>query len=352
TEEGHDVVMTPNSHCYFDHYQGPQDDEPLAWGGYLPLSKVYTFDPIVESMTAEQAKHVLGGQANLWTEYMSTSAQLEYMIYPRVAALSEAVWSTKDNRRWDDFANRVESLLDRYSQMDINYAKSAYLISADADMDIVDMTVGITLENELPKSDIRYSINGGELTKYIEPVQLKETTNIQAVLFKNDEPIGKEFNKTINFHKAVGKKIKYKTPFHKSYQGAGEYGMVNTIRGTKNFHDGQWQAWLGEDMEATIDFGSTNKVSTVSVGVLESQGPGIYHPTGIEVYTSTDGNSFEKIAEVKRAYKPSGIPELKDFILTFEEQQATHVRVKVVSLKKHPLNGGTVWLFVDEILVE
>jgi hexosaminidase len=313
---------------------------------------VYQFDPVVESMTSDQAKHVLGGQANLWTEYMPTSAQLEYMIYPRIAALSEAVWSTKDNRSWDDFANRVESLFDRYDKMDINYAKSAYLISADADMDIVNKTVGITLENELPKSDIRYSLNGGELIKYSEPVQLKKTTKVQAILFKNDEPIGKQYDKTIKFHKAVGKKIEFKTPFHKSYQGAGEYGMVNTIRGTKNFHDGKWQAWLGEDMEAVIDLNSTMQVSTVTVGALESQGPGIYHPTGIEVLTSNDGISFTKIEEVKRAYKSNGTPELKDFVLTFKEQQATHVKVKVESLKKHPINGGTVWLFIDEILVE
>lgn len=352
TEQGHDVVMTPNSHCYFDHYQGPQDDEPLAWGGYLPLSKVYDFEPVVENMTTEQSKHVLGGQANLWSEYVPTTSQSEYMIYPRVAALSEAVWSTKENRNWNNFADRIESLFTRYDNIGINYAKSSYLIAAKAEMNIENKAVGITLNNELPQSDIRYSLNGGELVKYSDPIQLKETTNLKATLYKNDQPLGKEFDKTIKFHKAVGKKIAFKMPYHKNYKGAGEYGMVNTIRGTKNFHDGQWQAWLGEDMEATIELGSLSRMSQVTVGTLESQGPGIYHPIGIEVYTSKDGKYYNKSAEVKRAYKSNGTPELKEFVLAFEEHEATYVKIKVLSLKKHPINDGTVWLFVDEILVE
>ena len=96
-EQGHDVIMTPGTHCYFDHYQGPQNEEPLAIGGYTPLSKVYEFDPVVDSMTPEEAKHVLGGQANLWAEYIPTTKQSEYMIFPRLAAMAEALWSPKES---------------------------------------------------------------------------------------------------------------------------------------------------------------------------------------------------------------------------------------------------------------
>ncbi len=351
-EHGHDVVMTPNSHCYFDHYQGPQDDEPLAIGGYLPLSKVYTFDPVVESMTPDQAKHVLGGQANLWSEYIPTTSHSEYMIYPRLAALAEAVWSSKKNRNWDHFAGRIETMFERYDQLGINYSKSAYLIAADAEMDMESKTVGIKLKNELPGSDIRYSVNGSAVTPYTEPIQLTETTTIKASLYKNDQPVGKEFNKTIKFHKAVGKKITFKTPYHNKYQGSGEYTMVNALRGTKNFGDGQWQAWLGEDMEATIELGDATDVSKVTVGVLESQGPGIYHPTGIEVYVSNGGKKYTKVADTSRPYAANGTPELKDFELSFDKTSATHIKVKVISLKKHPYQNGSVWLFVDEILVD
>ena len=108
-KQGHDVIMTPTSHCYFDHYQGPINDEPLAWGGYTPLSKVYKFDPVVDEMTKEEAKYVLGGQANLWSEYIPTKKQSQYMIYPRLAALSETLWSPKELRNWDDFSSRTVS---------------------------------------------------------------------------------------------------------------------------------------------------------------------------------------------------------------------------------------------------
>ena len=96
--QGHDVVMTPNSHCYIDYYQGPMDQEPLAIGGYLPLSKVYSFNPVPEELSADAAKHILGGQANLWTEYVPDLKHAEYMTFPRIAALAEAVWSPKEVR--------------------------------------------------------------------------------------------------------------------------------------------------------------------------------------------------------------------------------------------------------------
>src|SRR5690606_10316540 len=124
----------------------PQNEEPLAWGGYIPLSKVYQFDPIVESMTPEQAKHVLGGQANLWAEQLKTEAQSQYMIFPRLAALSEAVWSPKESRNWDDFSKRILSLFKRYDYLGINYAKSAFLVMEDVKIDMESKEVSVVLK--------------------------------------------------------------------------------------------------------------------------------------------------------------------------------------------------------------
>ncbi len=353
--QGHDVVMTPGTHCYFDHYQGPQNEEPLAIGGYLPLNKVYKFDPVVESMTEEEAKHVLGGQANLWAEYIPTTSHSEYMIYPRLAALSETVWSPKKLRDWDDFSARILPMFKRYEYLGINYAKSAYLITANTKINMENKSVELQLKNEFPKSDIRYTLNGDKLTKdaekYLTPIQLTETTTIKASLFKNNQPIGKELIKTIKFHKGVGKQVSYKEIYNDKYKGAGEFGMVNTLRGTKNFHDGQWQAWLDKDMEVTIDLENETKINTVTVGSMENQGPGIYYPTAIEVFVSTDGKVFEKVGETKRDYVKSSNSELKDFQLTFEEKTAKYVKVKAICLNKVP-NGGSAWLFIDEILID
>jgi hexosaminidase len=132
-KQGHDVVMAPNSFVYLDYYQGPKRKEPLAIGGYLPLKTVYSFNPIPKKLDAEEAKHILGAQANLWTEFVPDLKHAEYMIFPRIAALAEAVWSQKEVRNWDDFTRRIQLFMKRYDQMGINYSKSGYDITPKPD---------------------------------------------------------------------------------------------------------------------------------------------------------------------------------------------------------------------------
>ena len=129
-KQGHDVVMTPGQPCYFDHYQGPKEEEPLAIGGFNPLNKVYEFNPVPKELDAEAAKHILGGQANLWTEYVPNIKHAQYMTFPRIAAMAEALWSPKEVKNWDDFYRRIQLFTKRYDQMGINYAKSAFKGSA------------------------------------------------------------------------------------------------------------------------------------------------------------------------------------------------------------------------------
>ena len=355
SEAGHDVVMTPNSHCYFDYYQGDQDAEPLAWGGNLPLSKVYQFDPVVEGMSEEQAKHVLGGQANLWTEYVPTNDQAEYMTYPRLAALAEAVWSSKDNRNWDDFSNRVSSLFERYGIMGVNYAKSAYQVTTETSVNTENAVISIALKSEFPNADIRFTVDGSDISsaseKYTTPIGVKNTTTIKAQVFKEDQPIGALYEKTITYHKAVGKPVNYINKYHDSYQGAKELGMVNVVRGSKNFHDGQWQGWLGDDMELVIDMESPTELEKISVGALENQGSGIYFPIQVEVFLSDDGKTFRSAGIVKRDYAANNGSELKDFLIETERQTARYIKVKATNLGTPPTGGGS-WMFIDEVVVE
>ncbi|MGC1630952.1 MAG: family 20 glycosylhydrolase [Gelidibacter sp.] len=353
-KQGHDVVMTPAEFCYFDYYQGPQNLEPLAWGGYVPLSKVYQFDPVVETMTPEQAKHVLGGQANLWAEQLKTEASSQYMIFPRLAALSEAVWSPKASKDWDDFSVRITSLFKRYDYLGINYAKSAYLVMEDVKMDLDTKEVSVALKNEFTDADIRYTLNDDKLSdkaiKYTEPLKINTTTEIHASLFKDDKPIGVPFNTTVQFHKAIGKKVTYKVVYDDRYQGEGEFGLTNTLRGTKNFSDGHWQAWLGKDMEAVVDLGEETSIHEVIVGTLENQGPGIYFPIEVSVSVSNDGKNYKEVGVEKRAFAKNPSFDLKEFKVSFEEQSVRYVKVVAKNLKTIQ-SGGDVWLFVDEILI-
>lgn len=118
---GHDVVMAPTSHTYFDYYQGPAEKEPLAIGGYVPLEKVFQYDPIPKAIDADKARHVLGVQAQLWGEYIPNPQHLEYMAYPRAAALAEVGWSPKPSKDYKDFLTRLHSHVQRLKIMQINY---------------------------------------------------------------------------------------------------------------------------------------------------------------------------------------------------------------------------------------
>jgi hexosaminidase len=128
-KHGNQVIMTPGSHCYFDHYQGDEATEPLAFGkgkNYgITLQKVYTFDPTPKELTPDQAKLIMGGQANVWSEFLPTTSQVEYMVYPRALAMSECLWSNADAKNYEFFQQKVHGQYDRMSRYGINFSKSA-----------------------------------------------------------------------------------------------------------------------------------------------------------------------------------------------------------------------------------
>jgi hexosaminidase len=117
----HDVIMTPTDFCYFDYGQGDPAYEPLNIGGYLPLEKVYSFEPVPKELTADEARYIIGGQANVWTEYLETPAAVEYMAVPRMLALSEVLWSQKETRNFADFQRRLNAVLPRLDKQNVNY---------------------------------------------------------------------------------------------------------------------------------------------------------------------------------------------------------------------------------------
>lgn len=120
-QSGHDVVMAPNSHTYFDHYQADPNNEPLAIGGFLPLEKVYSYNPIPDVLTEEQKAHVLGVQAQVWTEYILNPESVEYMAFPRVCALSEVAWTEPSRKEYADFYSRLQEHLRRLKFLDVDF---------------------------------------------------------------------------------------------------------------------------------------------------------------------------------------------------------------------------------------
>lgn len=347
-EQGHQVVLT--SDCYIDQYQGSPDNEPLAIGGYLPLSKIYNYSLHKDELTQEQQKQILGSQANLWAEYIPNEKHSEYMIFPRLLALAEIVWTPQEMKNWNNFMNRVQKLLPRLELMNINYSKSMYQVSSKIENQ--DNKVIITLHSELPEADIRYSLNGdlSKAQKYTQPIEIKETTTIKSAVFFNEKPNEVVYSDTIVFHKAIGKKATYNPEYHKSYQGQGNETLTNIVRGTKNFHDKQWLAWLVDDASVIIDLEEDTEIEKVIVGAMENQGSGIYFPTKIDLLVSVDGKNYTKIGEVSHPHTSNGYAVLKDFKFDFEKQKARFVKLEIQNLG-HPPKGGDSWMFIDEIQI-
>jgi hexosaminidase len=155
----HDVIMTPGSHLYFDHYQGPPDTEPLAIGGFTTLERVYGFEPVPPELTPEEARHVLGAQANVWTEYIPTGDQVEYMVLPRMLALAEVVWTPAAERSWPDFLRRLPDQLARLDALQVNY-RIPEPLGLDGDRLVLGDSALVTLGSAVPGAHVLWAADG------------------------------------------------------------------------------------------------------------------------------------------------------------------------------------------------
>jgi len=157
--QGHDVIMTPNSHLYLDYYQGDTIQEPLAIGGFSPLERVYSYDPVPAELTGREAQHVLGAQGNLWTEYISTTDYVEYMVLPRMLALSEVVWSPAEARDWNSFLTRLGPHLLRLEGMGVNF-RIPDVFGLEGDRLVLTDTLTVELQAPPGLGAIRFTLDG------------------------------------------------------------------------------------------------------------------------------------------------------------------------------------------------
>ncbi|MCC9138407.1 beta-N-acetylhexosaminidase [Pontibacter silvestris] len=360
-KQHHYVVMTPGSHVYFDHYQGEPNLEPVAIGGYTTLEKVYSFEPTPAELSEDEKKYILGAQANVWTEYIPTSEQVEYMVLPRMSALSEVLWTPAKQKDWENFKARMQQQYQRFDALGANYARSTFNVRQQIAIDTTQRVATVNFLMDAAGPQVFYTLNGSEPTPsalaYTSPFPVSNSATIKAASFSGGKMMGKVTSKDIKVHKAFAHPIQLTTPAHPSYTASGAVTLVNGLGGTTNHTDGQWLGFFGSDMEALIDLDEITKVSTISSSFLQNTGAEILLPTQIEIAVSKNGKKFKTVKVI------SDIPEgrqqgtFKKELLTYlPKTKARFIKVTARNAQANLNTNGTAgkktWVFVDEIVVK
>lgn len=357
--QGHDVIMTPNSHLYFDYYQNNPEVEPKAIGGFITVKRVYGFEPIPEVLNQDEAKHILGAQANLWVEFIQSFDHVEYMVLPRMSALSEVVWSPKESRNWDNFSERLVSQQRRFEAMGANYHKGADQIDFTTSYDSVNRLFLITLGTEFFGGEMYYTTDGSEPTmnsqKYTEPIKITETSTIRAIVSKDGKVISKmPSQRKIGMHKGVGKKISYNHKPSDAYRGSGNSTLLDGLTGSTRHDDGYMQGFNNADFDVVIDLEEPTPFKTVSGSFLQSSGTWIYLPNEMVVYTSEDSKDWKEVGRASHNIDPMKTPTTRHQFDVSGDFSGRYIRIKGVNpATKAGLPGaGTInWIFADEIFV-
>ena len=190
---GNNVIMTPNTYCYLDYYQENPEFAPLAIGGFISLEQVYDYEPIPEALTAEEAKHIMGIQGNIWGEYVATIEKFEYMAFPRLLAIAEVAWSQPENKNRELFISRLKKEFSFFRKRNVNTCREYFRPRIQGGWDSEKGMYAVTLETICPDVDIRYTLDGSEPTVesdiYKGPVYLTENTCVKAVVTDKDNQI-------------------------------------------------------------------------------------------------------------------------------------------------------------------
>jgi len=355
----HDVVMTPGNPVYFDHYQGDPASEPVAIGGFNTLKKVYHYEPLPKELNEQEASHVLGAQANLWTEYVTTPKQVEYMVLPRMLALSEVLWSPKQSKDWAGFNERLQQHFKGFDQKGLNYSKGNFKVEIKPILK--EGKLFATLSTEAYKGQIYYTTNGSlpslQSQLYESPVEINSSVTIKAASVMNGEvksllPAEQSFA----LHKAIGKKVNYTHPISRYYMADGPNSLTDGIKGTTTINQ-FWHGIAAKDLIAVVDLEEEKNIQLLSLGCLQNYNDWIMMPEWVKFEVSLDGTNF---TEIKTVANPVSQQEKKalinNFTASFPSMKARFVRVTAKVLnqlpKGHSGEGKPAWIFADEFIVE
>lgn len=347
---GHDAIMTPGEFMYFDSYQANPGTQPEAIGGFLPLEKVYGYNPVPESLTPQEATHILGVQSNLWTEYIGTEKQADYMLYPRVLALSEVAWTNTENKDWNDFKRRANQKIPYLQSKEINTFTLSDEVAFEHHVDTVAKAIQVSLSTEKYGVDIRYTTTGAapDATSpmYGNSILVRDSATITAQLFEKNKAIGKSISQRFDYHWGIGKKVIYTIPINQYYPAAGEKSLIDGQTGGLSHGDGRWQGFMTGGMDVTIDMGRKTSLKYITARFMQSPGPWIYFPKEVVVSVSDDNKTFTELTRVLTPYDTKTPGTVFHHFGWSGSTNARYIRYQALA---NGIKGG--WVFLDEIVV-
>ncbi|WP_302996168.1 glycoside hydrolase family 20 protein [Coprobacter fastidiosus] len=353
----HNVVMTPNTYLYFDYYQSEDTQtEPLAIGSYVPLERVYDFEPVPDTLDNDSKKYILGAQANLWTEYISDFKQVEYMLLPRLDALSEVQWTQPENKNWVNFLDRLQHNIQVYDLKGYNYGKHIFGINPEYRIIPEKHCIEVTLRTQ-GDAPVYYTLDGTvpteKSTRYTQPIELTENTDLKAIVVRPGMKTNM-FEKEYVFNKATARKIMLNSAPNDRYTFKGGQTLVDGMIGDIGFATGRWIGFSPGDLDAVIDLGETTFISKVELGILFDKDNWIFPSDHISVLVSQDGVKYNSVADTVLVLPDQSVKNSRMIQgVTFDPVNTRYVKIKANSVKSlpawHGAKGKPGFLFVDEI---
>lgn len=344
----HNAIMTPETPLYLNHSQTKNEDS-ITQGHYNPLELVYAYEP-VPSEPGVDSSYILGAQGNMWSEYISNTSKLEYMLFPRMSALSEVVWSPKSKRNWPDFERRLPSIFNLYRMWGANYSNAFF----DIQPNVIPLNggIGLKLESNAGGKKIIYIMGKEQNTafEYASPLSIKYSGEIGAALADKDDKIISSWAwQQFQLNKASGKKATLTTMPNRSYSGSGAFTLVDGVQNKMGMtKSAQFLGFLGTELEAVIDLDSSQSISNIILHAFEQTASWIYRPASVSFFISEDGSNFQLL---QKDVVASGSKNLK--YKAEVPARARYVKIRAGSpgiiAEGKPGAGNKAWLFADEI---
>ncbi len=343
-KSGHDAIVSPTSHAYFDYDIASID-----------LRKVYGFKPIPEGLTPEEAQHILGGECNMWTEHAPQEI-VESKIYPRMLAMSEVLWSPAERRDWNSFHARVRRYYERLDSLGVGYGYEASPVLFEPQAS--DSSLTLALRSGQEGLQLLYAI-GQDVqsgTPYRTPIVLRDSGTVAVVALGPGNKRSATHRLRYDRHKAFHAAITLGTAPHASYTAGGAQALTDGLRGSTAFRDGRWQGHEEGDLDVLLDFGRVLPLREIRAGFLHYQQAWIFLPRACHWFWSSDGKEFSPLGtSTFDADDRAENAMIREATIDGGGVRARYLRLKATSMGRCPAwhagAGGKAWIFIDEIIV-